>query len=111
MRTREIIAGWAVAIAAAGCNFGSTSTTVDAGGYFRTGQSLDYRDRNSFSWWSDLHWWGGLLYNQWLGMVLRAMGLSTQTPTPPPTATPPPAPTTATTRTRCGRWSSRSCHG
>lgn len=48
----------------------------NAGGYFATGLSLDYRDLNSFSWSSDPHWWGGLLYNQWLGMVLRAMGIS-----------------------------------
>ncbi|WP_341886893.1 hypothetical protein [Variovorax sp. YR752] len=48
----------------------------NAGGYFRTGQSLDYRDLNGFSWSSDPHWWGGLLYDQWLGMVVRAMGVS-----------------------------------
>lgn len=48
----------------------------NAGGFFRTGQSLDYRDLTSFSWSSDPHWWGGLLYNQWLGMVVRAMGVS-----------------------------------
>ena len=48
----------------------------NAGGYFATGLSLDYRDLNSFSWSSDPHWWGGLLYNQWLGMVMRAMGIS-----------------------------------
>lgn len=48
----------------------------NAGGYFATGMGLDYRDMNSFSWSSDPHWWGGLLYNQWLGMVLRAMGVS-----------------------------------
>lgn len=46
----------------------------NAGGFFRTGQSLDYRDMNSFTWSSDPHWWSGLLYNQWLGMVVRAMG-------------------------------------
>jgi hypothetical protein len=48
----------------------------NAGGWFRTGLALDYRDMNSFSWSSDPHWWGGLLYNQWLGMVLRSMGVS-----------------------------------
>lgn len=50
-------------------------TLGDAGGFFRTGQSLDYRDLTSFSWSSDPHWYSGLLYNQWLGMVLRAMGV------------------------------------
>ena len=49
----------------------------DAGGYFKTGQSLDYRDLNSFNWSSDPHWYSGLLYTQWMGMVLRAMGVST----------------------------------
>lgn len=48
----------------------------NAGGYFATGMGLDYRDLNGFTWSSDPHWWGGLLYNQWLGMVLRAMGVS-----------------------------------
>lgn len=48
----------------------------NAGGWFRTGLSLDYRDLNSFTWSSDPHWWSGLLYNQWLGMVMRAMGVS-----------------------------------
>jgi hypothetical protein len=48
----------------------------DAGGYLKTGQYLDYRDLNSFSWSSDPHWYSGLLYNQWMGMVLRAMGVS-----------------------------------
>jgi hypothetical protein len=47
-----------------------------AGGYFRTGQSVDYRDLNGFTWSSNPHWWGGLLYDQWLGMVVRAMGVS-----------------------------------
>ena len=50
-------------------------TLGDAGGYFKTGQYLDYRDLTSFSWSSDPHWYSGLLYNQWLGMVLRAMGV------------------------------------
>jgi hypothetical protein len=49
----------------------------DAGGYFKTGQSLDYRDLTSFNWSSDPHWYSGLLYTQWMGMVLRAMGVST----------------------------------
>jgi hypothetical protein len=49
----------------------------DAGGYFKTGQSLDYRDLTSFGWSSDPHWYSGLLYTQWMGMVLRAMGVST----------------------------------
>lgn len=51
----------------------------DAGGYLKTGQSVDYRDLTSFSW-SDTqppHWYSGLLYTQWMGMVLRAMGVST----------------------------------
>jgi len=48
----------------------------DAGGYLKTGQSLDYRDLNSFNWSSDPHWYSGLLYTQWMGMVLRAMGVS-----------------------------------
>jgi hypothetical protein len=47
-----------------------------AGGYFATGMGLDYRDLTGFTWSSNPHWWGGLLYNQWLGMVLRAMGVS-----------------------------------
>ena len=47
----------------------------DAGGYFRTGQYLDYRDLTSFICSSNPHWYSGLLYNQWLGMVLRAMGV------------------------------------
>ena len=50
-------------------------TLGDAGGYFKTGQYLDYRDLTSFSWSSDPHWYSGLLYNQWLGMALRAMGV------------------------------------
>jgi hypothetical protein len=49
----------------------------NAGGYFKTGLSLDYRDLNSFSWSSDPHWYSGLLYTQWMGMVLRSMGVST----------------------------------
>jgi hypothetical protein len=49
----------------------------DAGGYFKTGQSLDYRDLTSFSWSSNPHWYSGLLYTQWMGMILRAMGVST----------------------------------
>jgi hypothetical protein len=48
----------------------------NAGGYFRTGMSVDYRDLTQFTWSSNPHWWNGLLYNQWLGMVLRAMGVS-----------------------------------
>jgi hypothetical protein len=47
----------------------------DAGGYFKTGLSVDYRDLNSFSWSSDPHWYSGLLYTQWMGMVMRAMGV------------------------------------
>lgn len=50
-------------------------TLGDAGGWWRTGQYLDYRDLSSFSWSSDPHWYSGLLYNQWLGMVLRSMGV------------------------------------
>jgi len=49
----------------------------DAGGYLKTGQSVDYRDLNSFNWSSDPHWYSGPLYTQWMGMVLRAMGVST----------------------------------
>ena len=49
----------------------------DAGGYLKTGQSLDFRDLNSFNWSSDPHWYSGLLYTQWMGMVLRAMGVPT----------------------------------
>jgi len=48
----------------------------DAGGYFKTGQSVDYRDLTQFTWSSNPHWWNGLLYTQWMGMVLRAMGVS-----------------------------------
>jgi hypothetical protein len=50
-----------------------------AGGWFKTGQSLDYRDMNSFLWSispTSPRWFGGLTNNQLLGMVLRAMGLS-----------------------------------
>lgn len=50
-------------------------TLGDAGGWFKTGQYLDYRDLTSFSWSSNPHWYSGLLYNQWLGMVLRSMGV------------------------------------
>jgi hypothetical protein len=50
-------------------------TLGDAGGYFRTGLSLDYRNLDSFAWSSDPKWYSGLLYNQWLGMVLRSMGV------------------------------------
>jgi hypothetical protein len=47
-----------------------------AGGYFKTGQYADYRDLNSFSWSTGQDkWYSGLLYNQWMGMILRAMGL------------------------------------
>ena len=48
----------------------------DAGGYFRTGQYLDYRDLNSFAWSSNPRWQSGLIYNQWMGMVLRSMGVA-----------------------------------
>jgi len=48
----------------------------NAGGYLKTGQYVDYRDLSSFNWSSDPHWYSGLLYNQWMGMVLRAMGVS-----------------------------------
>ena len=48
----------------------------NAGGYFKTGLYADYRDLNSFSWSSDPHWYSGLLYNQWMGMVLRSMGVT-----------------------------------
>lgn len=51
------------------------ATLGDAGGYFKTGQYLDYRDLTSFSWSSNPHWYSGLLYNQWMGMVLRSMGV------------------------------------
>jgi hypothetical protein len=48
----------------------------NAGGYFKTGVYADYRDLNSFAWSTGPDkWYSGLLYNQWLGMVLRAMGL------------------------------------
>lgn len=53
-------------------------TFGSAGGYFRTGLSLDYRDPNSFTWSisnTSPRWWGGLVYNQWMGMVLRSMGV------------------------------------
>jgi hypothetical protein len=53
------------------------TTFGNAGGYFNTGLSLDYRDLTSFSWSSNPHWYSGLLYPQWMGMVLRAMGLPT----------------------------------
>lgn len=49
----------------------------NAGGYFKTGQSLDYRDLTGYTWSSNPHWYSGLLYTQWMGMVLRAMGVST----------------------------------
>ncbi|CAN7255365.1 DUF1552 domain-containing protein [Rhizobacter sp. LjRoot28] len=54
-------------------------TFGSAGGFFKTGQSLDYRDMNSFLWSispTSPRWYSGLTYNQWMGMVLRAMGLS-----------------------------------
>lgn len=51
-------------------------TFGNAGGYFNTGLSLDYRDLNSFNWSSGPHWYGGLLYNEFMGMVLRSMGLA-----------------------------------
>jgi hypothetical protein len=51
------------------------ATIGNAGGFFKTGLSVDYRDLTSFSWSSNPHWYSGLLYNQWMGMVLRAMGL------------------------------------
>lgn len=50
-----------------------------AGGYFKTGQSLDYRDMNSFTWSispTTPRWFSGVTNNQLLGMVLRAMGLT-----------------------------------
>lgn len=50
-------------------------TFGNAGGYFKTGLSVDYRDLTSFSWSSNPHWYSGLLYNQWMGMVLRSMGV------------------------------------
>lgn len=48
----------------------------NAGGYFRTGVSADYRDLNSFSWSSNPRWYSGLLYDQWLGMAMRSMGVA-----------------------------------
>ncbi|KQW01555.1 DUF1552 domain-containing protein [Rhizobacter sp. Root1221] len=52
-------------------------TFGNAGGFFKTGQSLDYRDMNAFSWSKNepIPWRGGLIYNQFMGMVLRSMGL------------------------------------
>jgi len=53
-------------------------TLGDIGGYLNTGLSLDYRDLGSF-WYSsgfDPHWYSGLLYTQWMGMVLRGLGVS-----------------------------------
>ena len=56
-------------------------TFGSAGGFFKTGLSVDYRDMNSFSWsvpaagQPGTRWVGGILYNQWMGMVLRSMGL------------------------------------
>ena len=50
-----------------------------AGGFFKTGLSLDYRDMNSFLWSispTSPRWFSGLTNNQLMGMVLRAMGLS-----------------------------------
>lgn len=52
-------------------------TLGNAGGFFKTGLSVDYRDLTGFSWSSDPHWYSGLLYNQWMAMVLRSMGLPT----------------------------------
>ncbi|MFN7727104.1 MAG: DUF1552 domain-containing protein [Rubrivivax sp.] len=52
------------------------ATLGDAGGFFRTGLYADYRDLTSFGWSSDPHWYSGLLYNQWMGMVLRSMGVT-----------------------------------
>ena len=52
-------------------------TFGSAGGYFRTGLSVDYRDLNSFAFSaSDIeHWYSGLPYNQLMGMILRSMGV------------------------------------
>jgi hypothetical protein len=49
----------------------------NAGGFFNTGLSVDYRDLNSFAFSaSDIeHWYSGLTYNQWMAMVLRSMGM------------------------------------
>ena len=60
-------------------------TAGGAGGFFKTGQYLDYRNRDVVQQ-SDVDWQGmpngarktnrGLLYPQWLGTVLQSMGLS-----------------------------------
>lgn len=52
-------------------------TIGNAGGYFNTGLSVDYRDLNSFGFSaSDIeHWYSGLPYNQLMGMILRSMGV------------------------------------
>lgn len=49
----------------------------NAGGFFNTGLSVDYRNLNSFSFSAndEEHWFSGLTYNQWMGMVLRSMGM------------------------------------
>ncbi|MEP7295295.1 MAG: DUF1552 domain-containing protein [Burkholderiales bacterium] len=52
------------------------ATLGNAGGFFKTGLSVDYRDLTGYTWSSDPHWYSGLLYTQWMGMVLRAMGVT-----------------------------------
>lgn len=53
-------------------------TLGNAGGYFKTGMSLDYRNLGSFLFSVNdaARWYSGLTYNQWMGMVLRSMGMT-----------------------------------
>jgi len=49
----------------------------NAGGFFNTGLSVDYRNLASFAFSAsdEEHWYSGLTYNQWMAMVLRSMGM------------------------------------
>jgi len=54
-------------------------TAGSAGGYFRTGQYVDYRNLEHSEMVNgrpEISEFPGLTYNQWLGMVLQSMGLS-----------------------------------
>ena len=57
----------------------SVITAGSAGGFLQTGQHLDYRNRDvpiGEDKDGGIRLWPGLMYNQWLGTVLQAMGLS-----------------------------------
>ena len=55
-----------------------TITFGSAGGFLRTGQFCDYRNRTAVGRreaWGDPQGWAGLLYNQFLGTCLQAVGV------------------------------------